>query len=110
MAAPVPLRSDFDADQLRALGKCSRQVARTKRPLALSAIYEGGSRMESVRIGAVGLQSVRDWVPGITVKGPNGLIDDNAPGAKPRLNPDQRDALRALDEQGPNHAAHGVVR
>jgi transposase len=42
--------------------------------------------------------------------GPDGLIDGKAPGARSRLNADQRDVLKALVEQGPTPAVHGVVR
>ena len=110
MAAPVPLRSDFDAEALRALAKGSRDPDQTRRLLALSAIYAGGSRSEAASIGGVGLQTVRDWVVAFNADGPDGLIDGKAPGARPRLNADQRDALKALVEQGPTPAAHGVVR
>ena len=110
MAAPVPLRSDFTAGALRALAKGSRDPDQTRRLLALSAIYAGGSRSEAAAIGGVGLQTVRDWVVAFNADGPDGLIDGKAPGARPRLNADQRDALKALVEQGPTPAAHGVVR
>jgi len=110
MAAPGPLRSDFDAESLRALAKGSRDPAQTRRLLALSVISAGGSRSEAAEIGGVGLQTVRDWVVAFNADGPDGLIDGKAPGAHPRLNADQRDALKALVEQGPTPAAHGVVR
>lgn len=110
MAAPVPVRADFDAAGLRALAKLSRDPAQTRRLLALSAIYAGGSRSEAAALGGVGLQTVRDWVVAFNAYGPAGLIDGKAPGARPRLNADQRAALRALVEQGPMPAAHGVVR
>src|SRR4051812_48650821 len=110
MAAPVPLRSDFDAPRLRALAKTSRDPAQTRRLLALSAIYAGGSRSQAAQIGGVGLQTVRDWVLAFNAQGPGGLIDGKAPGARPRLNAAQREALRTLVEQGPTPAAHGVVR
>lgn len=115
MAAPVPLRSDFDTEALRALAKGSRNPAQTRRLLALSAIYAGGSRSDAAKIGAakiggVGLQTVRDWVVAFNAQGPDGLIDGKAPGARPRLNAAQREALRVLVEQGPTPAAHGVVR
>jgi transposase len=42
--------------------------------------------------------------------GPDGLIDGKAPGARPRLNADQRDVLKSLVEQEPTPAAHSVVR
>ena len=110
MAAPVPLRLDFDAEALRGLAKGSRDPAQTRRLLALSVIAAGGSRSEAAEIGGVGLQTVRDWVVAFNVDGPDGLIDGKAPGARPRLNADQRETLKALVEQGPTPAAHGVVR
>ena len=109
MAAPVPLRSDFDVPALRVLAKASRDPAQTRRLLALSVIA-WGSRSEAAEIGGVGLQTVRDWAVAFNADGPNGLIDGKAPGARPRLNANQREVLRALVEQGPTHAAHGVVR
>jgi transposase len=110
MAAPVPLRSDFDAEAVRALAKSSRDPAQTRRLLALSTIYAGGSRSEAAAMGGVGLQTVRDWVLAFNAQGPDGLIDGKAPGARPRLNAQQQEALRTLVEQGPMPAAHGVVR
>ena len=47
MAVAVPLRSDFDAAQLRALAKRSRDPDQTRRLLALAAIYDGASRTEA---------------------------------------------------------------
>lgn len=110
MAAPVRLRPDFDAEGLRALAKRSRDPAQTRRLLALSAIYAGGSRSEAAALGGVGLQTVRDWVMAFNTQGPDGLIDGKAPGARPRLDAERREALRILVEQGPMPAAHGVVR
>ena len=54
MAAPVPLRSDFDAEALRGLAKGSRDPAQTRRLLALSVIAAGGLRSEAAKIGGVG--------------------------------------------------------
>ena len=44
MAVAVPLRCDFDAAQLRALAKRSRDPDQTRRLLALAAIYDGACR------------------------------------------------------------------
>ena len=110
MAAPVPLRSDFDAEAVRALAKGSRDPDQTRRLLALSAIYAGGSRSVAAAVGGVGLQTVRDWVVAFNARGPDGLIGGKAPGARPRLDAERREALRILVEQGPLPAAHGVVR
>ena len=110
MAAPVRLRSDFDAARLRALAKRARDPDQTRRLLALAAIYDGASRSEAARIGAVGLQTVRDWVLRFNAQGPQGLLTGKAPGAKPRLNDTKRQALRRILDQGPIPAVHGVVR
>lgn len=96
MAAPVPLRSDFNAEVLRALAKESRDPAQTCCLLALSVISAHGKRSEAAEIGGVGLQTVRDWVVAFNADGPDGLIDGKAPGARPRLNADQRETLKAM--------------
>jgi transposase len=110
MAAPIRLRSDFDAARLRALAKRSHDPDQTRRLLALAVIYEGGSRADAARLGAVGLQTVRDWVLRFNAEGPEGLLTGKAPGARPLLNPDQRQALERIIEEGPIPAIHGVVR
>src|SRR4051794_9679624 len=70
MAVAVPLRSDFEAAQLRALAKRSRDPDQTRRLLALAAIYDGASRTEAAQIGCVTLQIVRDWVLRFNARGP----------------------------------------
>ena len=110
MAAPVPLRADFDAAQLRALAKQSRDADQARRLLALAAIYDGASRMEAAQIGCVTLQIVRDWVLRFNARGPEGLLTGRAAGAMPRLNHQHREALQAIIDRGPIPAIHGVVR
>src|SRR5918993_4007093 len=80
MAAAVPLRSDFDAAQLRALAKRSRDADQTRRLLALAAISEGASRTEAAQIGCVTLQIVRDWVLRFNARGPEGPPDRQSAG------------------------------
>jgi transposase len=110
MRTPVRLREDYDGQHLRALAKASRDANQTRRLLALTAIYDGGSRGEAAKIGGVGVQTVRDWVLAFNAEGPPGLIDGKAPGNQPLLNPEQRAALRHIVEAGPNPAVDGVVR
>jgi transposase len=109
MAAPIRLRSDFDAARLRALAKRLRDPDQTRRLLALAVLYEGGTRIDAARIGAVGLQTVRDWVLRFNAEGPEGLLTGKTPGARPLLNPEQRQALERIIEDGPIPAIHGVV-
>src|SRR3954447_1511940 len=73
MAVAVPLRSDFEAAQLRALAKRARDPDQTRRLLARAAIYDGASRTEAAQIGCVTLQIVRDWVLRFNARGLEGL-------------------------------------
>ncbi len=70
----------------------------------------GGSRTDAARIGGVTLQIVRDWVLRFNKHGPEGLINGKAPGNRPKLNEEQRQALARMVESGPIPAVHGVVR
>jgi transposase len=110
MRPAVRLREDYDARHLRALAKASRDAKQTRRLLALAAIYDGAARRAGAAIGGVGIQTVRDWVLAFNAHGPAGLIDGKAPGQRPLLNPEQREALRRVVEAGPNPATDGVVR
>ena len=110
MAAPIPLRSDFNAAALRALAKRSRDPDQTRRLLALAAIYDGQSRSQAAQLAGVGLQIVRDWVMRFNDQGPDGLVNRKAPGRAPILDAAKRAALRDMLEQGPIPAIHGVVR
>ena len=110
MSIPVPLRTDFDAVALRRAAKATKDAAQGRRLLALAEIYNGGTQMDAARIGGVGLQTVRDWVLAFNQKGPDGLINDKAPGQPSKLNEDQRRALARMVEDGPIPAIHGVVR
>ena len=76
----------------------------------MAGIYDGGRRTAAARIGAVGLQVVRDWVLRFNARGPTGLIDGKATGKPPKLNDAQRQALARIVESGPIPAVHGVVR
>ena len=107
---PIPLRSDFEAQEVRAYARKTKDGPQARRLLALAAIYEGASRSEAAKIGGVTLQIVRDWVLKFNVDGPEGLIDRKAPGQPPKLNNEQRAAIAQMIEDGPIPAVHGVVR
>ena len=110
MAAAIGVRDDYDAGELRAAAKRTKDGPQARRLLALAAIYDGATRTEAAKIGGVGLQVIRDWVVKFNAQGPDGLIDRKAPGQPPRLNDVHRAALTALIESGPIPAIHGVVR
>ncbi len=107
---PVPLRSDFDADGLRAMARKSKDGPQARRLWALAVIYEGATRTEAARIGGVTRQVVRDWVLRFNAGGPEGLIDRKPPGQPSKLTHAHRAALATRLDEGPIPAIHGVVR
>src|SRR5258708_5125439 len=110
MAAAVPLRSDYDATQLRRLARSAADPGQVRRLLALAAIYAGEPRSAAAAIGGVGLQTVRDWVVRFNAHGPAGLATGKAPGKPSLLDAQQRAVLFQIVEAGPNPAIHGLVR
>jgi transposase len=110
MGLAVRLREDYSALVLRQLAKGCSCPGQTRRLLALAVIYDGGTRSEAARVGAVGLQTVRDWVLAFNAAGPDGLVTGKAPGASSLLNDEQRRALAAVVDRGPYPASEGVVR
>jgi transposase len=110
MSAPIPLRQDFEASQLRGLAKRSKDGPQARRLLALAAIYDGATRTEAAKIGGVGLQIIRDWVLRFNARGPDALVNGKSPGQPSTLNDLQRQAIADMIERGPIPAVHGVVR
>ena len=110
MSAPIPLRQDFEASQLRGLAKRSKDGPQARRLLALAAIYDGAARTEAAKIGGVGLQIIRDWVLRFNARGPDALVNGKSPGQPSKLNDLQRQAIADMIERGPIPAVHGVVR
>src|SRR5215831_15020387 len=110
MSAPIPLRRDFDASQLRSLARRTNNGPQARRLLALAAIYDGATRTEAAKIGGIGLQIIRDWVLRFNARGPDALLNGKSPGQPCKLNDLQRRAIAGMIESGPIPAVHGVVR
>jgi hypothetical protein len=51
MAAPIALRADFTAGDLRSQARRSRDASQARRLLALATLYDGGSRSNAARWG-----------------------------------------------------------
>src|SRR3981189_3347905 len=98
---PIPLRADFDATQLRAAARQSKDAGQARRLLSLAAVYDGATRTEAAKIGGVTLQIVRDWVMKLNAHGPDGLIDRKPPGQPSKLNDTHRAAIAKMIESGP---------
>ena len=99
MSAPIPLRRDFGASQLRGLAKKTKDGPQARRLLALAAIYDGATRTEAAMIGGVGLQIIRDWVLHFNERGPDGLLNGKSPGQPSKLNDVQRQAIARHDRE-----------
>src|SRR5262249_19059503 len=110
MSAPIPLRQDFDASELRGLARRSKDGPQARRLLALAAIYDGATRTEAAKIGGVGLQIIRDWGVRFNARGPDGLLDGKSTGQPSKLNDIQRQALAGTSESGPIPAVRSVWR
>ena len=110
MRAGIALRPDYDAAQLRALAKASRNAGQSRRLLALAEIYDGGSGPKRLGSAASGCRRFGTGLCGSTPAALKGLIDGKAPGNACKLNDRQRQALVNIVERGPMPAIHGVVR
>ena len=100
MRPGIALRPDYDAAQLWALAKATRDAGQSRRLLALAEIYDGGSRTKAARLGGVGLQTLRDWGVRFNARGPDGLINGKAPGQG------SREHLQAERQPAPGLGEH----
>lgn len=110
MTHGIPLRTDYNATDLRQLSRKSSNSKQIRRLLALALIYDGSPRREAARHMHVDVQSIRDWVLRFNAAGPEGLIDKKSTGAPARLNAKQMAALTRVVEDGPVPYVDGIVR
>jgi transposase len=110
MPAPVGIRTDYSAAELRRLAAVSRHANQSRRLLSLAAVLDGMSREEAARVGGMDRQTLRDWVHRFNAAGPDGLKDIPSKGHPPRLSPEQLATLGEIVETGPDRARDGVVR
>ena len=110
MGAAVRLRTDLSAGELRVLAKRAADADQARRLLSLAAVLDGMSRKAAAEIGAMDRQTLRDWAHRYNEKGPEGLINGKAPGPRPKLSSEQKQALKLIVEAGPDPAIDGVVR
>src|ERR1700692_4534123 len=110
MPSAVRLREDYSAEKLRASARRSKNVNQSRRLLSLAAVRDGMDRGAAAKIGGMGRQALRDWVPRFNAAGPEGLIDNWTEGPKPRLSAEQRAQFAQIVEAGPDLEVDGVVR
>ena len=110
MSTAMEPRDDFSADELRQLAAKTKDANQVRRLLALAAVQDGMERDEAARIGGMDRQTLRDWVHAFNERGPDGLINAKAPGAKPKLTAEQQAEFSRIVEAGPDIETDGVVR
>ena len=110
MPAPVRLRTDFSATELRRLAKKAKDANQSRRLLSLAAIVDGKNRGEAATIGGMDRQTLRDWVHRFNAAGPDGLTDNLTGGVAPRLSAEQCAEFAQIVEAGPDREKDGVVR
>jgi transposase len=106
----ISLRADYDAAELRALARRSRDVRQARRLLALAAVYDGMSRAEAARIGGMDRQTLRDWAHRFNAEGPEGVRNRAGAGRRRRLSEVQMQELAEIVATGPDPKIDGVVR
>ncbi len=106
----IPLRTDYDAADVRGLARTSSDPDQVRRLLAIAAVYDGMRRVEAAAVGGMDRQSLCDWVHRFNADGPEGLHDLKPPGAVPKLTAAEKAELAALVEAGPDPEIDSVVR
>ena len=104
------IRMDHTAAALRGFATRGRDVAQSRRLLALAMVLDGGSRLEAARQAGMDRQTLRDWVHRYNQAGVDGLLSRQPPGPTPKLTEAQMAELRKLVVDGPDREIHGVVR
>ena len=92
----IPLRTDYDAADVRGLARKANDPDQVRRLLAIAAVYDGMRRAEAAAVGGMDRQSLRDWVHRFNADGPEGLHDRKPSGAVPKLTAAEKTALAAL--------------
>src|SRR2546423_1360416 len=105
MGQAIPVRTDYTVGEVRQFAKRAKDVAQTRRLLAIAAVLDGASREDAAKIGGMDRQTLRDWGIRFNEQGPDGLINIPSPGVPP-----YRAFLARIVKEGPIPAVHGVVR
>jgi transposase len=108
MGAPVPIRGDIPAAQLRRLARQESNGRVACRLLALAHVLDGMSRERAARQAGMDRQTLRDWVIRFNAEGIEGLRDRPRSGRPSWLGDGQLAAFKALVLRGPDPERDGV--
>ena len=103
-------RRDMTAAELRAASGKAASVRAARRMLAIALVLEGVDRKTAAETCGMDRQTLRDWVHRYNADGVAGLTNRRSPGPPPRLTLEQKAALAARVEAGPDPKRDGVVR
>jgi transposase len=103
-------RTDYTAEELRALGARCSDGAQVRRILAIALVLEGRGRLVAASLNGMDRQTLRDWVHRYNDGGIEALKSRRSPGRAPALTPLQKAELLDLVLAGPDPEIHGVVR
>src|ERR1700751_6296007 len=95
-------RLDLTAADLRAAAPQTKNASAARRMLCLALVLEGSDRTTAAEACGMDRQTLRDWVHRYNAEGLPGLYDRQRPGARPKLTAEQRVALAAMVEAGPD--------
>ena len=109
MPAPLPIRTDHDAVELRRLARRERDGRVSARLLALANALDGLPREKAARLAGMTGQTLGDWVHRYNTEGVEGLRDRARPGRPCALDDGQQAALKALILRGSNLERDGCV-
>src|SRR4051794_11332537 len=107
--APLSIRTDRDAAELRRLARRERDGRVSARLLALANALEGLPREQAARLAGMTGQTLGDWVHRYNTEGVEGLRDRPRPGRPCALDDGQQAALKALVLRGPDLGRDGCV-
>jgi transposase len=111
MGKPLVItRTEYTADELRALASKSPDAAQVRRLLGLACVLDGHSRTDAADQAGMDRQTLRDWVHRYNADGVEGLKSSHGPGKPASLTGEQMAELKATVLKGPDPERHGVVR
>lgn len=102
MGAPLEVRTDMEAAELRRLARRERDGRVAARLIALANVPDGMSRGAAARAAGMDRQTLRDWVIRFNAVGADGLRDQSRPGRPTRMTEGQQATLKAIVLRGPD--------
>lgn len=102
MGAPLEVRTDMEAAELRRLARRERDGRVAARLIALANVLDGMSRGAAARAAGMDRQTLRDRVIRFNAVGADGLRDQSRPGRPTRMTEGQQATLEAIVLRGPD--------